>query len=66
MLRRYLRANAAFAMPEVYEFLEAEGFKYVIRLPAKKMLQDGVAHLLSRAVGRPPDEVRRYHASFSF
>ncbi len=36
MVRRYCRADAAFAMPEVYEFLEAEGFKYAIRLPANK------------------------------
>ena len=27
------RADAAFAMPEVYEFLEAERIKYAIRLP---------------------------------
>ena len=32
-LRRYFRGDAAFASPEVYEFLEAEGFKYAIRLP---------------------------------
>lgn len=33
-LRLYFRADAAFAMPEVYEFLEAERIKYAIRLPA--------------------------------
>src|SRR5262252_1279817 len=32
--RIYFRADAAFAMPEVYEFLEAEWIKYAIRLPA--------------------------------
>ena len=35
-LRRYFRADAAFASPEVYEFLEAEGFLYAIRLPANR------------------------------
>ena len=35
-LRRYFRADAAFAMPEVYEFLEAESFRYAIRLPANR------------------------------
>ncbi len=35
-LRRYFRADAAFANPEVYEFLEAEGYKYTIRLPASR------------------------------
>ncbi len=53
-------------MPEVYEFLEAESFKYAIRLPANWMLQDCVAHLLKRPVGRPLNDVRHYYASFSY
>ncbi len=65
-LRRYFRADAAFANPEVYEFLEAEGFKYAIRLPANRVLQESITYLLKRPVGRPPHEVRRYHASFSY
>jgi hypothetical protein len=64
--RRYLRADAAFANPEVYEFLEAEGFKYAIRLPANGVLQESIGYLLKRPVGRPPIEVRRYYASFSY
>jgi hypothetical protein len=63
--RLYFRADAAFANPEVYEFLEAEGFKYAIRLPANSVLQESIAYLLKRPVGRPPIEVRRYHTSFS-
>ena len=31
---RYFRGDAAFANPELYEYLEAEGFGYAIRLPA--------------------------------
>ena len=65
-VRRFFRADAAFANPEVYEFLEAEGYKYTIRLPANQVLQQRVAHLLKRPVGRPPNEVRRYYASFSY
>ena len=30
------------------------------------MLQQSIARLLRRPVGRPPKEVRRYHASFSY
>ena len=30
------------------------------------MLQQSVAHLLKRPVGRPPKAVRRYHASFGY
>ena len=51
LLRRYFRGDAAFALPGIYEFLEAEGFKYAIRLPANKVLQDSIAHLLKREVG---------------
>src|SRR5689334_11279208 len=60
------RGDAAFANPEVYEFLEAEGVSYTIRLPANQVLQDKIGHLLKRPVGRPPHEVRRYHASYRY
>src|SRR5918995_1191520 len=64
--RRYFRADAAFASPEVYEFLEAEDYGYVVRLPANAVLQRRIAHLLTRPVGRPPHEVRRFYASFRY
>jgi hypothetical protein len=66
MKRRYFRGDAAFANPEVYELLEAEGYKYTIRLPTNSVLQENIGWLLKRPVGRPPHEVRRYHASFSY
>jgi hypothetical protein len=62
----YFRGDAAFANPEIYEFLEAERAGYTIRLPANGVLQGKIGHLLSRPVGRPPLEVRRYYASFSY
>jgi len=37
-----------------------------MRLPANRMLQDKIGHLLKRPVGRPPQEVRRYYASFHY
>ena len=63
--RDVLEPVAAFASPDIDEFLEAEGYTYAIRLKANAVLQDGIAHLLSRPVGRPPNHVRRFHASFS-
>ena len=65
-VRLYFRGDAAFASPEIYEYLEAEGLLYVIRLKANAILQRNIAHLLTRPVGRPPDHVRRFHASFSY
>ena len=64
--RLYFRGDAAFANPEIYEFLEAEGIGYTIRLPANSVLQNRIGYLLRRPVGRPPHEVRRSFASFSY
>jgi Transposase DDE domain group 1 len=64
--RLYFRGDAAFANPEIYEFLEAEGMAYAIRLPANSILQSKIGYLLKRPVGRPPHELRRYFASFSY
>ena len=65
-LRRYSRADAAFAKPDIYEFLNAEGYAYAIRLPTNSVLQEKIAHLLTRPVGRSPNHVRVFHASFSY
>jgi len=64
--RLYFRGDAAFGNPEMYEYLEAEGIGYAIRLPANRVLQDRIGYLLKRPVGRPPHEVRRYYASFAY
>lgn len=53
---RYFRGDAGFAAPDVYEFLEAEGYLYTIRLPANAVLQREIQHLLTRPVGRPPQQ----------
>jgi len=65
-LRRYFRGDAAFAAPDIYEFMKGEGFLYAIRLKANKVLQQRIAHLLTRPVGRPPNHVRRYYANFRY
>lgn len=56
--RLCLRADAGFANPEVYAFLEAERISYAIRFPANRILQGRIGYLLTRPVGRPPHEVR--------
>lgn len=47
------RGDAAFANPDLYEYLEDEGFGYAIRLPANDLLEKEIAHLMKRPVGRP-------------
>ena len=59
------RGDPAFANREIYELLEAEDMGYAIRLPANRVLQEKIGHLLKRPVGRPPQEVRRSYSSFS-
>jgi hypothetical protein len=64
--RLYFRADAGFANPEVYEYLEGEGIKYAIRLPANRILQERIGYLLKRPVGRPSLDVRRSYANFTY
>jgi hypothetical protein len=60
------RGDAAFAQPNIYEFLEAEGIEYAIRLPANQILQARIGHLLKRPVGRPAHYVQRIYKSFRY
>ena len=53
-LRRYFRADAAFAKPDIYGYLEERRVFYAIRLPSNEVLQREIAPLLRRPVGRPP------------
>src|ERR1700720_1482544 len=64
--RLYFRGDAAFANPEMYEFLEGENISYTIRLPANNVLQGRIGYLLKRPVGRPPHEGRRPYPSFTY
>jgi hypothetical protein len=64
--RIYFRADAGFANPDVYEYLEAEKIKYAIRLPANRVLRERIGHLLKRPAGRPSNDVRRSYANFTY
>jgi hypothetical protein len=54
------RGDAAFAQPNMYEYLESAGIEYAIRLPANQILEARIADLLKRPVGRPPHNVQRF------
>ena len=60
------RGDAAFAQPKIYEFLEAEGIDYAIRLPANQVVQERISDLLRRPVGRPAHYVQRFYRSFRY
>ena len=48
-----VRADAAFALPALYEALEERGVPYAIRLPANQVLERAIEDLLVRPRGRP-------------
>jgi len=62
----YFRADAAFASPDIYEFLEGEGCGYAIRLPANDMLLREIAPLLIRPVGRPSNRPHVRYMDFQY
>ena len=52
-VRLLFRGDAAFAKPELYEYLEARSIGYAIRLPANQVLERAIAHLLVRPTECP-------------
>lgn len=53
-VRRHYHADAVFAKPEVYEYLEDRGILYAIRRPSNDVLEREIQHLLKHPAGRPP------------
>ena len=61
-VRLLFRADAAFAKPEVYDYLEPRDIGYAIRLPANEVLQEHIRHLLKRPEGELSEKpIIRYH-----
>jgi hypothetical protein len=65
-IRRFFRGDAAFARPELYEYLEAESYLYAIRLPGNEVLQREIEPFLTRPVGRPPNRPIVWHHDFRY
>jgi hypothetical protein len=65
-IAKYFRGDAAFAMPELYTFLEAESYLYAIRLKSNAVLERQIQHLLTRPVGRPPKKPVVWYHSFMY
>jgi len=65
-IRRFFRGDAAFAKPELYEYLEEEGYLYAIRLPANEVLYREIEPLLTRLPGRPSNKPVVWHYDFLY
>src|SRR5450759_4611931 len=62
----YFRGDAAFAKPDVYEYLEENHILYAMRIPANDILYEEIEHLMTRPVGRPPKKPRVFYHDFSY
>ena len=61
-VRLLFRADAAFAKPGIFEYLETRHIGYAIRLPANEVLQKEIAHLLVRPTEWPSQKpIVSYH-----
>lgn len=64
-LRMLFRGDAGFAKPEIYEYLETEGYEYAIRLPANHVLSREIDPLLTQhEIPTPGHPVVVYHDFF--
>src|SRR5438309_9255546 len=61
-----VRADAAFALPALYEALERRGVRYAIRLPANDVLERQIEDLLTRPRGRPSHAPLVRYRSFEY
>jgi hypothetical protein len=61
-----VRADAAFALPPLYEALERRGVRYAIRLPANDVLERRIEDLLTRPRGRPRHAPLVRYRSFEY
>jgi hypothetical protein len=65
-IARFFRGDAAFANPNVYRYLEAEGYFYAIRLIGNPILHEKIEHLMTRPMGRPPQKPIVLYHSFQY
>src|SRR6266545_4279839 len=61
-----VRADAAFALPALYEALERRGVRYAIRLPANDVLERRIKDVLIRPRGRPSHAPLVRYRSFQY
>ncbi len=62
----YFRGDAAFASPDLYEYLEEKGILYAIRIKANARLEEHIEHLMARPVGRPSLKPKVLYHDFSY
>ena len=62
----YFRGDAAFASPDLYEYLEDNKVLYAIRLKANSRLYEEIDHLTVRPPGRPSAKPKVHYHGFLY
>ena len=62
----YFRADAAFASPDMYEYLENNKVLYAMRIKANNRLYDNIEHFMTRPVGRPSAKPKVFYHDFTY
>ncbi len=62
----YFRGDAAFASPDIYDYLEDNDILYAVRISANNVINEKIEHLLTRPVGRPPKKPRVFYHEFHY
>ena len=62
----YLRADAAFAIPELFELCEELGIDYAVRIKENRKLSEKVERYTKRPVGRPGKKPLIKYKSFHY
>ena len=66
-ITRFFRADAAYAIPALYDRLEEAGYFYAIRMKKNAVLEARIAHRLNRPVGCPSEsKVQRLYEDFQY
>ncbi len=63
---KFVRGDAAFALPKLLRLFEDEGYQYAIRIKANAVLERAIEHLLTRPVGRPSHKPKIFYRSFRY
>ena len=64
--RIYFRADAGFANARSLRVPRSRADQVCDPAASQPILQERIGYLLTRPVGRPPNEVRRFHANFTY
>jgi hypothetical protein len=62
----YFRGDAAFASPDMYEYLVDSKVLYAMRIKANNRLYEQVEYLMTRPVGRPSAKPKVFYHDFSY